>query len=231
MALERMMATVAKAVLLSWSSGKDSAWTLHLLRQRGDLEVRGLLTTITREYGRVSMHAVRESLLDAQAAALGLPVRKVYLPSRCSNEECDRLVASALQEARAEGIDAIAFGDLYLEDVRRYREQLLAPMEIAPLFPLWGMPTRELADTMVRAGLRAYVTAVDLRVLDRSFAGRSFDRSFLEALPQGIDPCGENGEFHTFAYAGPVFPMPLSVAPFEVVEREGFAFCDLRESS
>lgn len=175
------------------------------------------------------MHAVRESVLDAQAAALSLPVRKIYLPSPCSNEEYEERMAVAMEEARKEGIDGIAFGDLYLEDVRKYREEKLASTGIVPYFPLWGIPTRELAEAMVTSGLCAYVTAVDLRALDRSFAGRSFDRSFLETLPQTVDPCGENGEFHTFAYDGPMFSEPLSVAPFEVVERDGFAFCDLRE--
>ncbi len=221
---------MAKRILLSWSSGKDSAWALHLLRHRDDFEVCALLTTITRDHGRVSMHAVRETLLDAQAAALGLPVRKIYLPARCSNEEYEEGMAVALAEARKEGIEGIAFGDLFLEDVRKYREEKLAPTGVTPYFPLWGTSTRKLADSMVESGLRAYLTAVDLRALDRSFAGRSFDRSLLDALPQSVDPCGENGEFHTFAYAGPMFSEPLSVAPFEVVERDGFAFCDVRES-
>lgn len=219
-----------KRILLSWSSGKDSAWALHVLRHRDDFEVCGLLTTITRDHGRVSMHAVRESLLDQQARALRLPVRKTYLPAPCSNEEYERLMATAMAEARADGIEGIAFGDLYLEDVRKYREEKLSGTGITPYFPLWGTPTRELADSLVASGLRAYLTAVDLRVLDLSFAGRSFGRDFLDSLPQGIDPCGENGEFHTFAYDGPMFAEPLSVVPGEIVEREGFAFCDLLPS-
>lgn len=173
------------------------------------------------------MHAVRESLLDAQAAALGLPLLKIYLPSRCSNEEYESAMGSALSGARADGIDGVAFGDLYLEDVRRYREEKLAGSGITPHFPLWGTPTRMLAEAMVELGLSAYITAVDLRALDRSFAGRRFDRDFLAGLPAGIDPCGENGESHSFACSGPMFPNPLSVERGEVVEREGFAFCDL----
>jgi uncharacterized protein (TIGR00290 family) len=217
-----------KRAFLSWSSGKDSAWTLHVLRQRGELEVVGLLSTITREHGRVSMHAVRESLLDAQAAALGLPVKKIYLPSRASNAEYERLLARALEEAAAEeGIQDLAFGDLFLEDVRQYREETLSAIGFTPHFPLWGTPTGELAKTMLESGMAAYLTAVDLRVLDRSFVGRRFDHELLAALPQTADPCGERGEFHTFACAGPMFRAPIPVLPGEVVEREGFAFCDL----
>jgi uncharacterized protein (TIGR00290 family) len=218
-------------VLLSWSSGKDSAWTLHVLRQEPDFEVRGLLTTITRDHRRVMMHAVREDLLDAQAAALGLPVMKIYLPSRCSNEEYERAMAQALERAKADGVDGVAFGDLYLEDVRRYREERLAGSGITPHFPLWGTPTRSLADAMVESGLEAYITAVDLRALDRSFAGRRFDQSFLADLPVEVDPCGEKGEFHSFACGGPMFAKPLRVERGEVIERQGFAFCDLVSSA
>jgi uncharacterized protein (TIGR00290 family) len=218
-------------VLLSWSSGKDSAWTLHVLRQEPDFEVRGLLTTITRDHRRVMMHAVREDLLDAQAAALGLPVMKIYLPSRCSNEEYERAMGQAMERARADGVDGVAFGDLYLEDLRRYREEKLAGSGITPHFPLWGTPTRSLADAMVESGLEAYITAVDLRALDRSFTGRRFDRSFLADLPLEVDPCGEKGEFHSFACGGPMFEKPLRVERGEVVEREGVAFCDLVSSA
>lgn len=216
-----------RRALLSWSSGKDSAWALHLLRQRADLEVRGLLTTISRPYSRVAMHAVRESLLEAQAAAVAVPLQKVSIPSPCSNEEYERAMAEAMERARAEGIDTIAFGDLYLEDIRRYREEKLAPTGLSLEFPLWGMPTDELARRMVSSGLEAYVTSIDPRVLDRSFAGRRFDHEFLDELPEGVDPCGEKGEFHTFACAGPMFRERLPVAPGEVVERDGFVFADL----
>jgi uncharacterized protein (TIGR00290 family) len=220
-------ASSVKRILLSWSSGKDSAWTLHVLSQNPDYRVCGLLTTINRDHRRVMMHGVREDLLDAQAAALGLPLVKIDLPSRCSNEEYESAMGHALERARADGVEGVAFGDLHLEDVRRYREEKLAGSGITPIFPLWGTPTRSLADAMVESGLLAYVTAVDLRALDRSFAGRLFDREFLDDLPAGADPCGENGEFHSFACAGPMFPKPLPVARGEVVEREGFAFCDL----
>jgi uncharacterized protein (TIGR00290 family) len=173
------------------------------------------------------MHAVRESLLEAQARSAGVPLRKVYIPSPCSNEEYERVMADAMDRAMADGIDTVAFGDLYLEDVRRYREERLAPTGLTLEFPLWGMPTAELAHRMVASGLEAYVTCVDPRVLDRSFAGRRFDEAFLDDLPEGVDPCGENGEFHTFAFAGPMFREPLKVASGERVERDGFLFADL----
>jgi uncharacterized protein (TIGR00290 family) len=216
-----------RRALLSWSSGKDSAWALHLLRQRDDIEVLELLTTISRPHARVAMHAVRESLLEAQAAAAGVPLRKVFIPSPCSNEEYERVMAEAMDQAKADGIDTIAFGDLYLEDIRRYREEKLASTGLSLEFPLWGMPTGELANRMVASGLEAYITCVDPRVLDRAFAGRRFDRELLEDLPEGVDPCGENGEFHTCAVAGPMFRERLAVAPGEVVERDGFVFADL----
>lgn len=216
-----------KRVVLSWSSGKDSAWALRVLRSDPSLEVVGLLTTLTRAHERVVMHAVREVLLDAQAAALGLPLGKVYLPSPCSNEEYERTMSEAVAAARAEGVESFAFGDLHLEDVREYREKNFEGTGMTPLFPLWGLPTRALANEMVREGLKAHVTCVDPRVLDPSFAGRSFDASFLADLPESVDPCGENGEFHTFAYDGPMFERPVALRPGDVVERDGFVFADL----
>lgn len=216
-----------KRVLLSFSSGKDSAWALHVLRRDPTLTVVGLLTTLNQAARRVAMHAVREELLEAQASALGLPLLKVPIPSPCSNEEYERAMGAAVAQARADGVDAIAFGDLYLEDIRRYREQRLAPTGIEPLFPLWGLPTAALAREMVAAGLRAHVTCVDPKQLDRSFVGRTFDAAFLDDLPPGVDPCGENGEFHSFAYAGPMFAAPLAIEPGVVVERDGFIFADV----
>jgi uncharacterized protein (TIGR00290 family) len=216
-----------RRALLSWSSGKDSAWALHALRERPDVEVRGLLTTMSRPHARVAMHAVRESLLEAQAESAGVPLRKIFIPSPCSNEEYEQAMAQAMDQAKADGIDTIAFGDLYLEDVRRYREEKLAPTGLNLEFPLWGILTGELANRMVSAGLEAYLTCVDPRVLDRSFAGRRFDRALLDDLPESVDPCGENGEFHTFAFAGPMFRERVVVVPGEVVERDGFVFADL----
>jgi uncharacterized protein (TIGR00290 family) len=216
-----------RKVLLSWSSGKDSAWALHIMRQRGDVEVVALLTTINRTAGRVAMHAVRERLVEIQAEAAGLPLWKVDIPQKCSNDQYETAMAAAMGRAKAEGIQAVAFGDLFLQDVRAYREQKLAATGIEPLFPLWGLPTALLAREMVAAGLRAQVTCVDPKVLDWSFAGRTFDDKLLDDLPAGIDPCGERGEFHTFAWSGPMFSAPIAVVAGEIVERGGFVFADV----
>lgn len=216
-----------KKVLLSWSSGKDSAWTLHRLLQDGDIQVVGLLTTINESANRVAMHAVRRTLLEAQAEAVGLPLRVIPLPSPCSNLDYERIMSQACRRAVAEGIQAIAFGDLYLTDVRRYREEQLKGTGLEPLFPLWGNPTAALASEMIASGLQAKITCVDPRALDRTFAGREFDASFLADLPAHVDPCGENGEFHSFVYNSPEFRAPLPVRAGEIVEREGFVFADL----
>ncbi len=213
--------------LVAWSSGKDSAWALHEVRRAGEVEVVGLLTTVTSEFRRVSMHAVRETLLDRQAEALGLPCRKVRIPWPCVNEVYEREMERALAEAREDGVAFVVFGDLFLADVRAYRETKMAGSGIAPLFPLWERDTVRLARDMLAGGLRATLTCVDPKRLDRAFAGRAFDEALLEALPTGVDPCGENGEFHTFAWAGPMFPGPIPVSVGEVVEREGFVFADV----
>jgi uncharacterized protein (TIGR00290 family) len=213
--------------LVAWSSGKDAAWALHELRHRGDVEVVGLLTTVTETFERVSMHAVREALLERQAAALALPCRKVRIPWPCPNERYEAEMARALGEARAAGVTRVAFGDLFLADVRAYRESRMAGTGVEPLFPLWGRDTAALAREMIAGGLRAALTCVDPRRLDRAFAGRAFDAALLDALPPGVDPCGERGEFHTFAWDGPMFSAPIPVAGGEVVEREGFVFADL----
>jgi uncharacterized protein (TIGR00290 family) len=212
---------------LSWSSGKDSAWTLHEVRRRGELEVTALLTTINQAHQRVAMHAVRESLLEAQASAAGLPLVKVPLPSPCPNAAYEEAMDEAMAQARAEGVTHVIFGDLFLADIRKYREAQLARCGMTPVFPLWLLDTRELARAMVGAGLRAFLTCVDPSKLDRSFAGREFDGRLLAELPEHVDPCGENGEFHTFACAGPMFRAPIAVEPGEVVERDGFVFADL----
>ncbi|HVU51775.1 MAG TPA: ATP-binding protein [Polyangia bacterium] len=213
--------------LLAWSSGKDSAWALHVLRARGDVEVVGLLTTLNQAFDRVAMHAVRGELLRAQAAAAGLPLIEVPLPWPCSNEAYEAAMGAALAAARAEGITAVAFGDLFLEDIRRYREERMAATGLRPLFPLWGEPTDALARRMLAGGLRARLTCVDPRQLAPSFAGRELDAALLAELPPSVDPCGERGEFHTFAYAGPMFERPVAVRVGEVVERDGFVFADL----
>jgi uncharacterized protein (TIGR00290 family) len=212
---------------LSWSSGKDSAWALHVLRQQDAYEICGLLTTINETAERVAMHAVREALLEKQAAAAGLPLIKVPIPYPCPNDVYEAAMARAMDRAKAERISVMAFGDLFLEDVRNYRIEKLAPTGIEPVFPIWGLETPALAREMVAAGLRAHVTCVDPKQLDPKFAGRTFDATFLDDLPDGVDPCGENGEFHSFAYAGPMFGAPIAVTPGAVVERDGFVFADL----
>ncbi|MBC7293518.1 MAG: diphthine--ammonia ligase [Thermoleophilia bacterium] len=213
--------------LLAWSSGKDSAYALHVLRQRPDIDVVGLLTTLNSSVNRVSMHGVHESVLEAQAQACRLPLWKVLLPDPCSEEDYQAAMAEAIAEAREQGVEAIAFGDLFLTDVRAYRERQLAGTGIRPLFPLWGRPTASLAKEMIEAGLDAVITCVDTDQLDRSFVGRSYDRRLLEDLPASVDPCGENGEFHTVAVAGPTFHKRLDVRVGEVVDRGRFVFADV----
>ena len=213
--------------LLAWSSGKDSAWTLHVLRQQGEVDVVGLLTTVNRSFDRVAMHAVRRDLLVAQAAAVGLPLLTVEIPYPCSNDEYEAAMAAAIGRARGDGVTAVAFGDLFLEDVRRYREDRMRGSGLTPLFPIWGIPTDALARRMVGAGLRARLTCVDPKTLPASFAGRDFDAALLDDLPPGVDPCGERGEFHSFAYDGPMFERAVGIQAGEVVERDGFVFADL----
>lgn len=213
--------------LVSWSSGKDSAWMIHVLRQQPDIELAGVLTTVNEKYQRVAMHAVRVELLQAQADALGLPLWKVPIPSPCPNEVYERAMSGAVSRAVAEGFTHMAFGDLFLEDIRRYREEKLAGTGLTPIFPLFGVDTTTLAREMVAGGLRARITCVNPRVLDAKFAGRDFDASLLDELPAGIDPCGERGEFHSFAYAGPMFSTPIAITSGEVVERDGFVFADV----
>jgi len=214
-------------VLLAWSSGKDSAFALHVLRKRDDVEVVGLLTTVNETHDRVAMHAVRRTLLEAQAAAAGLPLTLVRIPHPCSDVAYEAAMGRALEEARASGVVGVAFGDLFLEDIRRYREEKMAGTGLRLLFPLWGRPTAGLAREMLDAGLKARITCVDPRVLAGSFAGREFDLPLLADLPAGVDPCGENGEFHTFAWDGPMFGRPVPVRGGEVVARDGFVFADL----
>jgi uncharacterized protein (TIGR00290 family) len=213
--------------LLSWSSGKDSAYALWVLRSADEVEVVGLVTTVNAPAGRVAMHAVREQLLDLQASAVGLPVWKVAIPSPCSNAEYEAAMAEVMERARREGITHLAYGDLFLADIRAYREERLAGSGISPLFPLWGRDTGALAREMVGAGVRAVLTCVDPAQLDAGFAGQSFDSTLLDRLPPSCDPCGERGEFHTFAWHGPGFERPVPVTAGEVVARDGFVFADL----
>lgn len=216
--------------LLSWSSGKDSAWALHQLRAAGTYDVVGLVTTVNEAAGRVAMHAVRESLLAAQADAAGLPLWCVPLPSPCSNAQYETAMSGLLERARTAGVTVFAFGDLFLAEIRAYRERQLAGSGLTPVFPLWMRPTAALAHEMLAAGLRAVLTCVDPKQLAPSFAGRQFDTALLHDLPPTVDPCGENGEFHTFAFAGPMFRHPIDIAVGEVVERDGFVFADVQRS-
>lgn len=211
---------------LSWSSGKDSAWALHRLRAGGQ-RVTGLFTTVNAAYDRVAMHAVRRQLLEAQAAAAGVPLHVIPLPWPCSNADYERIMSGFVTEAQAAGVTAMAFGDLFLEDIRAYRENNLVGSGIAPVFPVWGIETASLAREMLAAGLCARLTSVDLARLDADYAGRNFDADLLSCLPATVDPCGENGEFHTFVTAGPMFSHAIAVAPGEVVVRDGFAYADL----
>jgi len=216
-----------KRILLSWSSGKDSAWSLHVLRQRAEYEVCGLLTTFNEAANRVAMHGVRRELVERQAAAAGLPLWKVPLPWPCSNEQYESLMAGACAKAVAEGIEGVAFGDLFLEDVRAYREKQMESTGLQPIFPVWGLPTRSLAEEMIASGMRARLTCVDTGKLDASFAGREFDAAMLSDLPQGVDPCGERGEFHSFVYAGPMLGAALPISVGETVVRDQFVFADV----
>ncbi len=220
-----------KRILLSWSSGKDSAWSLNILRQRGDYEIAGLLTTFNEVADRVAMHAVRRELVEQQASAAGLPLWAVPLPWPCSNEQYEWLMAEACAKAVAAGIEGIAFGDLFLQDVRAYREKQMRNTGLLPIFPLWGHPTRDLAKQMIASGMRAKLTCVDTEKLDASFAGREFDGNLLAALPDGVDPCGENGEFHSFVYSGPMLSAKIPVSVGESVVRDQFVFSDLSLST
>lgn len=218
-------------VLLSWSSGKDSAWTLHLLRQQSDIEVVGLLTTLNSEFERVAMHGTRRSILEAQAEAAQLPLWIVPLPWPCSNEIYEQRMSEACNRALAERVDAIAFGDLFLEDIRAYREKQLESTGLKLIFPLWDIPTDALARDMISGGLRARLTCVDTKQLSAGFAGREFDAALLRELPRETDPCGERGEFHTCVYAGPMFTHEIRLAPGEIVHRDGFAYADFQVKS
>jgi uncharacterized protein (TIGR00290 family) len=216
-----------KRTLLSWSSGKDSAWCLHLLRQQNEYEIVGLLTTFNRDANRVAMHAVRRSLVEAQAEAVGIPLWGVDLPWPCSNADYECIMKETCKTAVQSDIECIAFGDLFLTDIRAYREKQLENSGLQPIFPVWKIPTRELAHSMIESGLRAKLTCVDPKLLAPEFAGREFDEQLLSELPANIDPCGENGEFHTFVYAGPMFSRNIPVKLGEVVSRDGFVFADL----
>lgn len=219
--------TALKDVFLSWSSGKDSAWALHLLSQRSDLHVAALVTTFNSSANRVAMHAVRRSLVEMQAERTGIPLWPVELPWPCSNADYERIMNGVCRKAISEGITAAAFGDLFLEDIRAYRERQMKDIGLELMFPVWQIPTRQLARDMIAAGVKAKITCVDPSKLAASYAGCEYDAAFLESLPDHVDPCGENGEFHTFVYDAPVFTHPINVQVGEIVERDGFVFADI----
>ncbi len=213
--------------LISWSSGKDSAFALHEIRRTDEFDVVGALTTVTETFGRVSIHGVRQEILYAQLDAAGLPPRIVPIPYLCPNAIYEARMGEAVAQAVRDGVTHIIFGDLFLADIRAYREEKLAGTGITPVFPLWQRPTRELADAMISSGFEAYLATVDLKKLPAEFAGRKFDAQLLADFPDGIDPCGENGEFHTCVVAGPIFTRRIPVVTGERVERDGYAYCDL----
>jgi uncharacterized protein (TIGR00290 family) len=219
-----------KNILLSWSSGKDSAWALHLLSRRKDFRIAALVTTFNSAANRVAMHAVRRSLVETQAERVGLPLWPVELPWPCSNAQYEEIMRTVYRRAVIEGIAAVAFGDLFLEDIRAYRERQLEGTGLEPLFPVWKIPTDQLAREMIGAGVKAKITCVDPAKLDKSFAGRDFDVALLESLPSQVDPCGENGEFHTFVHDAPPFERRIDVQTGDIVERDGFVFADVLEA-
>jgi uncharacterized protein (TIGR00290 family) len=218
-------------VLFCWSGGKDSAMALQVLRQRRELRVAALLTTVTDGYERISMHGVRRALLLRQAQAIGLPLQEVRIPPQCANPIYEERMRAALLTQKENGVRCVAFGDIFLQDLREYRERTLAQVGMNAIFPIWKRDTRELAEEFCVMGFRAMAVCIDSKKLPREFAGRELDQSFLRDLPAGVDPCGENGEFHTFVYDGPIFADAIAVEPGEVVERDGFYFCDLKEKA
>src|SRR5215471_18628254 len=220
-----------KKILLSWSSGKDSAWTLHVLRQQRLYDIAGLVTTINSAFDRVAMHSSRRSLVEKQADAAGLPLIRVPLPWPCSNADYECAMKTVCDQAIAQGVEAIAFGDLFLEDIRAYRERQLKDTGLTPLYPLWHLPTDALARDMIAGGLRAKLVCIDPKKLSPEFAGRDFDEQLLSDFPPEVDPCGENGEFHSFVYAGPMFSRKIPVSPGERVHRDGFWYADLLEAT
>jgi uncharacterized protein (TIGR00290 family) len=218
---------IKRKTLLSWSSGKDSAWALHILRQDPQIDLLGLFTVMNEKYNRVSMHATRLELLQRQTEAVGLPIKIIHLPDPCTMDQCDAIMRQFVMDSAAKGIECMAFGDLFLEDIRRYRENQLKGTGIEPLFPLWMMATGRLAEDMLSAGLEAYLSCVDLKKLPLHWVGRKWSKELLAQLPPTIDPCGENGEIHTIAVGGPMFGEPIRVRVGETVERDGFAYADI----
>ena len=216
-----------KTTLVSWSSGKDSAWSLHVLRQNSDFDVVGVFSTVNRKFDRVAMHAVRTELLQQQAEKLDLPLELIEIPHPCSNADYEKIMGTFTAKARQDNVECFAFGDLFLDDIRSYRIRNLRDTGIDPVFPIWGRPTDTLSREMLSAGLEAVITCVDPKQLSTEFVGKKYDNDFLDHIPLGVDPCGENGEFHSFVYAGPMFDSPIAISVGSVIDRDGFVFADV----
>lgn len=219
-----------KKALMSWSTGKDSAWTLYKLQQNQDVELVGLFCTINKEFERVAIHGVRVELLKQQAERLRLPIEIIELPYPCSNADYETIMGQFIERAKGQAIEYFAFGDLFLEDIRNYREKQFKGSGIKPIFPIWGIPTDELSRDMVSSGVRAVITCIDPKQIPEEFVGRVYDDDFLDALPDTVDPCGENGEFHSFAFSGPMFKEPIDIVVGDIVHRDGFVFADVLET-
>lgn len=217
-----------KKALMSWSSGKDSAWALYRLQQDPDIEVVGLFCTVNQEFNRISMHGIRIELLQAQATSINLPLEIIEIPYPCSNVEYERIMGEFVERAKQNNIEHFAFGDLFLEDIRNYREEKLKDSGIIPIFPLWGIPTDQLAQEMIAQGLKTMIICIDSKRTPQEFVGQEFNEHFLETLPENIDPCGENGEFHTFVFDAPMFQQPIEIISGELFERDGFIYADIQ---
>jgi len=220
-----------RKTLMSWSSGKDSAWALHKLQRNPEIDLVGLFCTVNKEFDRVAMHGVRVELLKKQAKSIGLPLEIIEIPYPCSNAEYEKIMSQFVERAKIDNIEYFAFGDLFLEDVRNYREEKLKGSGIKPIFPIWGIPTDKLSREMISSGLRTVITCVNPKQIPKEFVGREFDESFLDSLPETIDPCGENGEFHSFVFDGPMFKEPIEIFMGDIVHRDDFVFADVLPKS
>lgn len=218
---------MTKRTLMSWSSGKDSAWALHTLRQKPEIDLAGLFCTVNQAFDRVAMHGVRVELLQRQAESMGLPLEIIEIPYPCSNTDYEAIMGQFVERAKRDGVEKFAFGDLYLEDVRNYRIDKLKGTGIEPIFPIWGIPTDALSRDMISSGLRTVITCINPEQIPAEFVGREFDQAFLDALPEHVDPCGENGEFHSFVFDGPMFQQAIEITVGDIVHRDKFVFADV----
>ena len=220
-----------RKTLMSWSSGKDSAWALYKLQRNPEIDLAGLFCTVNKAFNRAAMHAVRVELLQQQAESIGLPLEIIEIPYPCSNDAYEEIMTLFVEKAKKNNIEHFAFGDLFLEDVRNYREEKLKGTGITPIFPIWGIPTDKLSREMISSGLRAVITCIDPKQIPNDFVGKEYNESFLNDIPEGVDPCGENGEFHSFVFYGPMFKEQIEISFGDVVHRDGFVFMDISEKS